>query len=283
MEWAWRVEVQATRRSLAGVASCAGDRGGCAVTRAAAGSRGRSTCVSYRGTEGKVCWLQGPARVGSTRPRHRTVAPWGEQRLGISPGAAVSRGSVARQCARSGAALDAAGGGRPNTSGTMGSGARNIVANRSGKSRLRWRAVRTTLARTCLGVGALAGAVAAAHLADDDGGPDGLFGAPVGGVDRRVPQEREDGRGNWLARCAAKRSASSSAGGLSISRLSRASSRPRAVARPWSLRAPALRRSRSARPCPQGVLYLTGPLAVGMVFEQMLTSSKQVGRIPISE
>ena len=41
-----------------------------------------------------------------------------------------------------------------------------------------------------LGVGALAGAVAAAHLADDDGGPDGLFGAPVGGVDRRVPQER---------------------------------------------------------------------------------------------
>ena len=44
-----------------------------------------------------------------------------------------------------------------------------------------------------LGVGALAGAVAAAHLADDDGGSDGLFGAPVGGVDRRVPQEREDG------------------------------------------------------------------------------------------
>ena len=49
--------------------------------------------------------------------------------------------------------------------------------------------------------------------------------------------------GNWLARCAAKRSASSSAGGLSISRLSRASSRPRAVARPWSLRPPALRRT----------------------------------------
>ena len=47
--------------------------------------------------------------------------------------------------------------------------------------------------RGLLGVGALAGAVAAAHLADDDGAPDGLFGAPVGGVDRRVPQEREDG------------------------------------------------------------------------------------------
>ena len=44
-----------------------------------------------------------------------------------------------------------------------------------------------------LGVGALAGAVAAAHLTGDDGGPDGLFGAPVGGVDRRVPQKGEDG------------------------------------------------------------------------------------------
>ena len=45
-----------------------------------------------------------------------------------------------------------------------------------------------------LGVGAVAGAVAAAHLADDDGGPDGLFGAPVGGVKRGVPQEEEHGR-----------------------------------------------------------------------------------------
>ena len=45
-----------------------------------------------------------------------------------------------------------------------------------------------------LGVGAVAGAVAAAHLADDHGGPDGLFGAPVGGVERGVPQEEEHGR-----------------------------------------------------------------------------------------
>ena len=44
-----------------------------------------------------------------------------------------------------------------------------------------------------LGVGAVAGAVAAAYLADDHGGPDGLFGAPVGGVERRVPQEEEHG------------------------------------------------------------------------------------------
>ena len=37
-----------------------------------------------------------------------------------------------------------------------------------------------------LGVGTVARAVAAAHLADDHGGPDGLFGAPVGGVERYV-------------------------------------------------------------------------------------------------
>ena len=36
-------------------------------------------------------------------------------------------------------------------------------------------------------------AVAAAHLADYDGGPDGLFGAPVGRVERGVPQEEEHG------------------------------------------------------------------------------------------
>ena len=40
-------------------------------------------------------------------------------------------------------------GGSPNASGTMESGVRNVVANRAGRSRLRWRAVRTTLARTC--------------------------------------------------------------------------------------------------------------------------------------
>ena len=69
--------------------------------------------------------------------RHRTVCAVGGQRFGISPGAAVSRGSLARQFARCGAALGADGGGRPNTSGTMGTGARNIVANSAGRSRLR--------------------------------------------------------------------------------------------------------------------------------------------------
>ena len=77
MEWAWNVEVRATPRfPLAGVASCAGGRGGCTVTHAAAGSRGRGTCVGCPGTKGKVCWLRRPATVGSTRPGHRAAAPW---------------------------------------------------------------------------------------------------------------------------------------------------------------------------------------------------------------
>ena len=44
-----------------------------------------------------------------------------------------------------------------------------------------------------LRVGAVAGAVAAADLADNDSRPDGLFGGPVRGVDRQVPQEEEHG------------------------------------------------------------------------------------------
>ena len=44
-----------------------------------------------------------------------------------------------------------------------------------------------------LAVGAVAGAVATADLSDNDGGTDGLFGAPVGRVDRQVPQEEKHG------------------------------------------------------------------------------------------
>ena len=43
----------------------------------------------------------------------------------------------------------AGGGGRPNASGMLGTGARNIVAISAGRSMSRWRAVRTTLAITC--------------------------------------------------------------------------------------------------------------------------------------
>ena len=81
----------------------------------------------------------------------------------------------------------AGGGGSPKASGTTGSRARNISAisgGRFGRCARRWTAP--------AGCRTLAGAVA--HLADDHRGPDGLFGPPVGGVYRRVPQEEEHGR-----------------------------------------------------------------------------------------
>ena len=126
-----------------------------------------------------------------------------------------------------------------------------------------------------LGVGALSGAVAAAHLADDDGGPDGLFGAPVGGVDRRVPQEREDGaefagqvRGEALGVVVRRRvvdqpaepGEQSAAGG------------GQTVGAQTAGVAPVAQREAGL----QGVPHLSGPPAVGMILEQMLTASKQV-------
>ena len=86
------------------------------------------------------------------------------------------------------------GGGRPRSSGTTGSAARNIAVISGGRSRLTLAGGAHDAGQDLLGVGAVAGAVAAAHLADDDGGPDGLFGAPVGGVERGVPQEEKHGR-----------------------------------------------------------------------------------------
>ena len=81
---------------------------------------------------------------------------------------------------------------------------------------------------------------------------------------------------NSLARCAAKRSASSSGGGLLISRLSWASSRPpgggQAVGAQAAGVAPVAQREAGL----QGVLHLSGPPAVGMVLQQMLTTSPQV-------
>ena len=45
-----------------------------------------------------------------------------------------------------------------------------------------------------LAVGAAGGAIAAAaHFARDDGGPQRVFGAPIGGVERRVEEKAEDG------------------------------------------------------------------------------------------
>ena len=125
MECAGNVEVRATTRfPMVDVAFHAGCRRSCTVA------------LSQRkaGT--------GTAATGSKHPprRHQAAEPR-EQRLGISPGAAVSRRARSRQRGRCGDAAHAGGGGRPNMSGTTGSAARNIVANRMGRSRLRWLVV----------------------------------------------------------------------------------------------------------------------------------------------
>ena len=86
------------------------------------------------------------------------------------------------------------GGGSPKRSGTIRTGARSIVATHRRQVEVPLAGGAHDAGQDLLGVGAVAGAVAAAHLADDDGGPDGLFGAPVGGVERGVPQEEEHGR-----------------------------------------------------------------------------------------
>ena len=126
-----------------------------------------------------------------------------------------------------------------------------------------------------LGVGALPGAVAAAHLADDDGGPDGLFGAPVGGVDRRVPQEREDGaefdgqvRGEALGVVVRRRVVDQPA---DLGEQSAAGGGQTVVADTTGV-APVAQREGGL----QGVLHLAGPSAVGMLLEQLLTASSQV-------
>ena len=156
-------------------------------------SRGRSTCVGCPGARrvesvgcGDQPRLEAPdAGIGLLRP--------GGQHFDTSPGTAVSRGSVARQCARCGAVLDAEGGGRPKYVEDDGLGGAQHRGEQRGQVDVALACGAYDAGEDLLGVGALPGAVAAAHLADDDGGPDGLFGAPVGGVDRRVPQECEDG------------------------------------------------------------------------------------------
>ena len=193
MEWAWSVEVRATRRFPFDLASRLARESVRCYPR-----RSRKLSTDY------VRWLPRARRTESAgcggQPRLEHPTPGiGLLHLGgsvsaVHPARQVSRGSVARQCARCGCC---SGRGRRRQAEYVGDdglgGRATSLANSAGRSTLRWRAVRTTLARILLGVGALAGAVAAAHLADDDGGPDSLFGAPVGGVDRRVPQEREEG------------------------------------------------------------------------------------------
>ena len=137
-----------------------------------------------------------------------------------------------------------------------------------GRCARRWRAP-AGCRRPC------AGAVAAADLASDDGGPDSLFGAPVGGVDRRVPQKGEDGRefggqvrGEALGVAQPRRVVDQPAepGEQSAARGGQTVVADTAGVAPVAQREAGL----------QGVLHVASPRAAGMVVPQMLTSSPQV-------
>ena len=219
---------------MAGFGSCAGVRSGCAVTYAAAALGGSVSA--------------------------------------FSSGAAVSRGSVARQCGRCGAALGADGGARPNPSGTKGSGARNIVANRVGRSTSRCRAVRTTLARACWVSAPFLVRLPPHTWRMTTAGRMACSAPPVGGVDRRVSQEGEEGaefagqvRGEALGVVVRRRVVDQAA---ELGEQATAGGSQTVVADTTSV-APVAQREGGL----QGVLHLSGPSAVGMILEQLLTPS----------
>ena len=96
----------------------------------------------------------------------------------------------------------------------------------------------------------------------------------VASIDRS--HKKRNTAANSVARCRAKRSASSSGGGASMSRPSRATSRPRIDARPCSLSSPAVAAVTHGKARLQDRLHLPGPETVRMIFLQFLASSEQV-------
>ena len=185
-------------------------------------------------------------------------------RNGQVPGSQSPRWVAMERCVAAVAVSPGVAAGSPKRSGTIRTGARSIVATTGGRSRSRWRAVRTTLARPagCR----LRGGCGCRHTPC---GSRRRAGWPV----RRASWWRRargpTGRGTrpgirW--RSAWRQPA---AGGASTSRPRRAMSRPRADARPCSLSAPALQRSRRSRPACR-TACTSAPRTVGMVFLECL-------------
>ena len=154
--------------------------------------------ASTVGTVARPGWETGRKRTGAhrRRPCRRVRGATEHSAEGTLPGAAARRGGpvalrsrcpeeVARLCGRRRKAEQLGDGGFRGTQ-QRGDQRRQVEAALAGGAH--------DAGEHLLGVGTVAGAVAAAHLADDHGGPDGLFGAPVGGVERGVPQEEEHGR-----------------------------------------------------------------------------------------
>ena len=166
------------------------------------------------------------------------------------------------------------GGGSPKASGTTGPVARNIVRDQRRQIEVALAGGAHDAGQHLLAVGAVAGAVATADLSDNDGGTDGLFGAPVGSRRPTGPTRRETRQRIRWPDAGQSSSVSSSGGGASISRPSWATSRPRTDARPCSLSSPSLQRSRTARPVCKTACAWPASETVRMIFLQFLASSE---------
>ena len=130
-------------------------------------------------------------------------------------------------------------------SGTIRTGARSIVATTGGRSRSRWRAVRTTLASTCWVSAPWRVRFPPHTLRITTAGRMACSARQLVASSEGSHRKRNTA-GNSVARCAAKRLASASGGGASTSRPRRAMSRPRTDARDRAARPPRPARRRSA-------------------------------------
>ena len=133
-----------------------------------------------------------------------------------------------------------------------------------------------------LGVGSVAGAVAATDLARDDGGADGLFGAPVGRVDGRVPEKGEHGGELGVEM-------RSEALGV-VERRGRVDEATEAGEQAATDRGqsvvgqrPVVAAVAQGEPGLQDGFHLTGPGVVGMVVPKILATPEQVGHTGLVE
>ena len=174
------------------------------------------------------------------------------------------------------------GGGSARASGTTGARAHSIVVINERGSRLRWRAVRTTLASTCW-VSARRRVRLPPHtLRVTTAGRMACSARQlVASIDGS--HKKRNTAGNSLAKCLAKRSASTNGGGVSISRPSRVASRPRADRRQTVLTDFArVRAGPQSEAVLQDRLHRARPGAVGMSGLQVLAPSQEVRLMPIS-
>ena len=128
-----------------------------------------------------------------------------------------------------------------------------------------------------LGIGAVASAIAAADLAGNDRGADGVFGAPVGRVDRRDPEEGEHGgefgvemRGETLRVVERRRRVDET---TEAGEQSAADRRQTVVAQAAVVAAVAQR-----EPGLEDGFDLNGPATARMVVSQVLAAAQQVGQ-----